>query len=96
MDKLIRVLIHRLVSKGVEVTSIPAYVRDIANTIATAGNAGPEALNRRLEILGWDDVDLDEYTLELVAAVFEDDIEYQPPTWFEETFRYNGIDDPMD
>jgi hypothetical protein len=96
VDELIRVLIDRLVNKGMEITYIPAYVRDIANTIAVTGNAGTGALNQRLEMLGWDDVSLDEYTLELVTAVFEEDIEYKSPTWFERNVRYNGMEDPMD
>jgi hypothetical protein len=96
MDELIRALITRLVNKGMEITSIPAYVRDIANTIAVNGNESPGALNRRLEMLGWDDVGLDEYTLELVTAMFERDIEYKSPSWFTQTFSNNGIDDPID
>jgi len=37
MEQLIIVLIERLVWKGMEVTSIPAYTRDLANTIAVNG-----------------------------------------------------------
>lgn len=96
MDELIRVLIDRLVNKGMEITSIPAYVRDIANTIAATGNIGLGVLNQRLEMLGWDDVSLDECTLDLVTAVFEDDMEYKSPTWFAQTFRSNSIEEPID
>lgn len=96
MDEIIRVLIKRLVNKGMEITAIPAYMRDIANTIAATGTVIPGVLNRRLEMLGWNDIDLDEYTLELVTAVFEDDVEYQSPTCFKETFRLDGIDLPID
>ena len=95
MDELVRVLINRLVSKGMEITSIPAYVRDLANTISANGHLGPSALDQRLQALGWDDFKLDEYTLELVAAMFEQDIEYKPPSWFERAFSYKGIDDPI-
>ncbi len=95
MDELIRILIDRLVNKGMEITAVPGYVRDLANTLAVAGNLGPGALNQRLEMLGWDDFQLDEYTLELVTAMFEHDIEYKPPNWFARTFSYDGIDDPM-
>ncbi len=96
MDELVRILINRLVNKGMEVTSIPAYVRDIANTIAVNGYLSPSALNQRLETLGWDDFKLDEYTLELVTAMFEPEIEYKPSSWFARTFTYNGIDDLID
>jgi len=96
VDELIKVLIKRLVNKGMEITSIPAYVRDLANTMAETGNMGPGALNQRLEILGWDDFQLDEYTLELVTAMFDQDIEYKSPSWFVRTFSSHSIDDPID
>jgi len=96
VDELIRILIDRLVNKGMESTSIPAYVRDIVNTIAVAGNLGPGPLNRRLERLGWDDIHLDEYTLELVTSIFGNDTEYKSPAWFEQTFRYKGLEDPTE
>ena len=96
MDELVRVLINRLVNKGMEITSIPAYVRDIANTIAINGYLGPSALNQRLEALGWDDIEIDEYTLELVTAMFEPDIEYKSPSWIARTFTYKGIEDLID
>jgi hypothetical protein len=96
VDELIKILINRLVNKGMEVTSIPAYVRDLANTMAEKGNLGPGALNRRLEMLGWDDFTLDEYTLELVTAMFEQDVEYKSPSWFARTFSSYSIDDSID
>jgi hypothetical protein len=96
VDEIIKTLINRLVNKGMEITSIPAYVRDIANSIAVNGYLGPGALNQRLQMLGWDDFNLDEYTLELVTAMFEPEIEYKPPSWFARTFTYNGIDDLID
>ena len=65
MDELIHILIERLLNKGLEITSIPAYVRDLANTIAVNGYSGPGELNRRLQTLGWDDLEIDEYTLEI-------------------------------
>ena len=96
VDELRKILINRLVNKGMEITSIPAYVRDLANTIAVNGYLGPGGLNQRLEMLGWDDFQLDEYTLELVIALFEQDVEYKSPSWFARAFSYSGIDDPID
>jgi hypothetical protein len=96
VDELIRILIHRLVHKGMEITSIPAYVRDLANTIAVNGYSSPSELNRRLETLGWDDIEIDEYTLELVTAMFEPDIQYKPPSWFVSAFNSKGIEDLID
>jgi len=96
MDALIKILIKRLVNKGMEITSIPAYVRDLANTMAETGDAGPGELNHRLEMLGWNDFKLDEYTMELVGAIFEQDINYKSPAWFAKTFSSQSIDYPID
>jgi len=96
VDELIRTLIDRLVNKGLEIIAVPAYVRDLANTIAVTGNLGAGALNQRLEMLGWNDFELDEYTLELVTAMFEKDIEYKSPEWFVRTFSHDGIGDSID
>jgi hypothetical protein len=96
VDELINILIERLVNKGLEITSIPAYVRDLANTIAVNGNWGPSELNRRLQTLGWDDFEIDEYTLDLVAAILGQNIQYKPPSWFVRTFNSKGVDDLID
>jgi hypothetical protein len=85
MDTLIRILIERLINKGMEISTIPAYIRDLANTIAVQGYSGLGELNTRLQSLGWDDFELDEYTLELVAAIFEPDNACKPSHWFERT-----------
>ena len=84
MKQLIRLLIERLVQKGLELTSIPAYIRDLGNVIAAHGYAGVQDLNNRLRLLGWNDVELDDRTLELIIAVFELDFSYRPPHWFDE------------
>jgi hypothetical protein len=96
MDELIKILINRLVNKGMEITSIPAYVRDLANIMAQTGNLGPGPLNQRLKMLGWNDFQLDEYTLELIDAMFGQDNEYKEPTWFVQTFIPQSTDDPID
>ncbi len=87
MEDLIRVLINRLVTKGMEITTIPAYVRDLANTIAANGYSSLQELNRRLKSLGWDDFELDDHTLQLIIAGFEPDPAYKPPGWFDRNFN---------
>ena len=84
MEPLLRTLIHRLLRKGIEISTIPAYIRDVANAITVTCSSDLEDLNRRLHVLGWNDVVLDDYTLELIMAIFEPDFTYKPPSYFDE------------
>jgi len=86
MENLIKILIKRLTGKGMEISTIPAFVRDVANTVAANGNSSLQELNMRLESLGWNDLQLDDYTLQLILATFEPDLVYKPPHWFDRTF----------
>ena len=87
MEELIRILIRRLVVKGMEVSTIPAYIRDVANTMVANGYSSLQELNRRVQSLGWDDFELDDYTLQLIIAIFERGLAYKPPHWFDRTFN---------
>jgi hypothetical protein len=91
MEVLIRILVRRLVGKGMEVTTIPAFIRDLANTIVAHGYSSLQELNRRLQSLGWEDFELDDYTLQLIVATFEPDLVYKPPHWFDRTFNPEGL-----
>ena len=71
MDQLIRVLTDRLVGKGVEISTIPAYIRDFSNTNEIDNDLSLHELNRRMRILGWYDFELDNHTLQLLIAVLE-------------------------
>jgi len=73
MDNIIRILVDRLVRKGVELGTIPAYIRDLANTISNDTDLSLQDLNRRMQLLGWDDLELDDHTLQLITAIFETD-----------------------
>jgi len=73
MDQIIRVLIERLVGKGMEINNIPAYIRDLANSVSFNGYSSLRELNGRLEMLGWTDFELDDHTLQLIMANFETD-----------------------
>ena len=92
MDQIIRSLIERLAGKGLEIIIIPAYIRDLANIIV--GNNGylslPE-LNRQLQLLGWDDFELDDHTFQLLMAIFEIDglisSEHGKYLWLKRTFN---------
>ncbi|MCK4792981.1 MAG: hypothetical protein KAV87_55135 [Desulfobacteraceae bacterium] len=69
-----------------EISIIPAFIRDLANTMVANGYSSPQGLNRRLRSLGWDDFELDDYTLQLIIAILEPDLAYKPPHWFDRSF----------
>ncbi|UCH07507.1 MAG: hypothetical protein JSV55_00460 [Deltaproteobacteria bacterium] len=81
MKQLMRALMMRLAGKGMEVSDIPAYIRNVANTIVAHPNLGIEELDGYLHNLGWKNVELDNYTFMLILATFEpellDDLGYR-------------------
>jgi hypothetical protein len=52
-----------------EITSIPALISNVANRIAVSPHISLSELNDRMHSLGWDTIDLDQYTLDLIIAV---------------------------
>ena len=86
MERLTTILIQRMVRKGMEITTIPTYVRDLVNTLAVNGYLSLQELNGRLQSLGWDDFELDDYTLQLIMAIVEPHLAYKPPHWFDKVF----------
>jgi len=73
MEQLIETMTERLVTKGMETTSIPAFIRNLANSIADNPSMSLQDLNSHLQLLGWDDFELDDYTFNLIIAIFESD-----------------------
>jgi len=98
MEKLIKILIERLAKKGMEINTIPAFIRDLANAMVANGYSGLKGLNRRLKSLGWDHFELDDHTLQLIIAIIEPDLFYKPPHWFDQRLdskRPNKCDENM-
>lgn len=87
MEVLIRILIRRLVGKGMEINTIPAYIRDMANIMVANAYSSLQELNKRMLSLGWDNFELDDYTFQLIIATFEPDLAYKPPHWFDRSFN---------
>lgn len=72
MELITKTLISRLVDKGIEIKIIPALMRDIINAISNNDKEqNVKELARRIQFLGWDDFELDEYTLQLIIANLE-------------------------
>jgi hypothetical protein len=70
MEQLKEIIIQRLKAKGMDVTLVPSFIRDVANTnISTAYDL--KELNRRLGTLGWNEFELDDHTFRLIEAVIE-------------------------
>ncbi len=80
MDYLMQLLIDQLVAEGVELTSIPAFVRDVSRILATNPPRNLEGLNDRLHLLGWDDMHLDGFTLQLIMANLDPNLICEPLT----------------
>jgi len=77
MEKLIRILIEVLVSKGIEITAIPAFIRDVGTSIATNPAISLLELNSHLQLLGWGNFELDDYTFYLIVTILEPDFAYK-------------------
>lgn len=78
MDYLLQLLIEQLVAEGIELTSIPAFVRDVSRILATNPPRNLEELNDRLHLLGWEGIDLDGFTLQLIMANLDPDLICEP------------------
>ena len=57
-----------------EITNIPAFIRNLVNYIVSNPSISISDLNKRLHLLGWDDIELDDYTFQLILAIFEQDV----------------------
>jgi hypothetical protein len=71
MDLPREILIKRLQGKGLEHNAIPAFIRNLSNTIAGNPQINLRQINRRLHLLGWNEFELDDYTLQLIIAHLE-------------------------
>jgi len=89
MKQLIKLLIDHLASKGMEVTSIPAYIRNFAHTLVAHPSMNLQELNSHLRLLGWDDFKLDNDTFYLMLATFEPDLAFESVNWIDHTFNSN-------
>ena len=91
MNEFAEIVTHRLEEKGLGPGEIEGFVRCVVLTISDDNHIGLEKLNRRLGWLGWDTVDLDYQTLQLIIASFEaEDLVgrgYTPFQWFEHTYN---------
>ena len=71
MDQNNEILIRRLKKKGLEADTIPGFIRDVDNNISENRSISLLEINRKLRFLGWDSIELDFHTFQLIIASFE-------------------------
>ena len=71
MSQLNKILLQRLKRKGISSGAIPGFIRNLSNTLSGSPDLNLGDLNNRLHWLGWDDVDLDYHTFQLIIAELE-------------------------
>jgi len=71
MNHLTEVLMQRLENKGLPPVEIPGFLRDVTNAISDDPRKNLLWMNRQLFSLGWDAIELDYHTMQLIIACFE-------------------------
>jgi hypothetical protein len=71
LNQLHDILMQRLEDKGFLPVAIIGFIRDVGNIISEDHLMGLEELNKRLQILGWNSIELDDHTFQLIKASFE-------------------------
>ena len=71
MATLAEPLLHRLTAKGISAEYMPGFVGDLASIIGASPQLNSRQLNRRLHLLGWSGIDMDDHTIQMVIAVME-------------------------
>jgi hypothetical protein len=85
---------HRLVQSleliGLERTVIPGFLKNFSNAVSIRPDLHLRIINQRLKLIGWNDIELDDYTCELARIRLEaqgiTDRVYKPSNWFEKAF----------
>ena len=90
MAQLKEILIRRLKNKGVALSTIPGFIRSFSSSFYIDPNMSLLQLNDRMRYMGWEDVELDYYTFQLVVEILEacglKKQQYKPARWFEKNF----------
>ena len=67
-----QVLMRRLEMKGMEQSAIPGFVWSLKSCLVDNPDMNHFQTNKRMQLLGWNDFDLDYHTLQLAIACLED------------------------
>ena len=87
MERLKKITEDRLVRKGVETNNHPAYIRDLVNSYTSQANHTIQELNERMKSLGWNDIELDDHTVQLIMTISENNKMVLNSSWEEENIQ---------
>ncbi len=71
MEKIRKALLNRLLKIGIDPNLIPGFIRLTADALTGAHYQDLDEVNKRLHFLGWNDLELDYHTLQLIIANLE-------------------------
>ena len=71
MADLYQLLLTRLQQQGIEPDDLPLFLRDLTEILKSKPGSDVAALNERLNVLGWHQVQLDYQSLQLALAWME-------------------------
>ena len=73
MDDLKPLLIDRLRSQGMDPSLIPAFLKALTSIISSEPGIELAQVNRKMHSLGWNEVTVDYYCLQIAIACLEAD-----------------------
>ena len=62
-----KILIQQLEEKGIQLSQIPGFLRDLENTLLDDPDISLFQVSSHLQSLGWDDIQLDYHTFQLAC-----------------------------
>jgi len=68
MNRVRDILLRRLMDKGLSRDMMPGFIRNLTRTIYSNPNITIRELNRKLDWLGWNQIEIDMHTLDLILA----------------------------
>jgi len=66
-----KTILQQLEKKGIESKLIPRFIRDLTQSLHVDPSMTLPQINNRLQSLGWDNIEIDYHTLELIKACIE-------------------------
>ena len=101
MKQIKEILFRRLEKNGVDFNFMPGFIRSLVNSCSNDPEMNLSQINRQLNYLGWNGIELDYHTLQLAIACLEDEglenMENKPVRWFERNFsppNSDAFEDP--